>query len=110
MKKSTSSRLRHRLELQSEAQAADGGGGYARSWEHVAYVWAEVIPLEGRERLFADKIQAEATHRIHIRYRDDITTSHRLLFENRIFSIRAIRNIQERDDELEILVEEGMED
>lgn len=109
-KKTTSSSLRHRLALESEQQTPDSAGGYVRSWAHVAYVWAEITPIGGKERLFVEKIQAESTHRIRMRYRDDITPKNRLVFDNRIFSIRAIQNVGEMKDVLEIAVEEGVED
>lgn len=106
--KSTSSRLRHRLTLQQVLQTPDSVGGYTASWNDVAQLWAEILPLSGREKLFAGKIQAQSTHRISIRYRNDISSSHRLVFESRIFNIRAVMNEHERDDMLELLVEEGV--
>lgn len=106
--KSASSRLRHRLTLQQLVQTPDSAGGYTASWDDVAQLWAEILPINGRERLFAGKVQAETTHRISIRYRNDISTSHRLVFESRVFNIRAIMNEHERDDMLELLVEEGV--
>lgn len=108
-KKSTSSSLRHRLLLQQESEASDGAGGYTRSWTDVGYVWAEVMPLSGKEYLFADKLQAESTHVIRIRFRDDITTRHRFLFDSRVFAIQAIRNIYEFKDVLEIIAVEGIQ-
>jgi SPP1 family predicted phage head-tail adaptor len=107
-KTTTSSRLRHRLTLQAEVMTPDGAGGYVRTWNDVANIWAEIIPFSGRERFFSGKIQAETTHRILLRYRSDITAAHRLMFENRIFNIRAIMNAREQRDVLELLVEEGV--
>lgn len=106
-KKATSSRLRHRLMLQEEVMTPDEGGGYIRSWDDVANIWAEIVPLNGRERLFAGKLQAEVTHRVTIRYTNNISTSNRLIFESRVFNIRAVMNSMEIKDVLELLVEEG---
>ena len=107
-RKTTSSRLRHRLTLQEEVMVPDEGGGYIRSWSDVTNIWAEIIPISGRERFFAGKLQAEVTHRILMRYHSDITTAHRLVFENRIFNIRAVIYPQNQKNILEILVEEGV--
>lgn len=116
--KTTSSRLRHRLTLQQEVQTPDGGGGYTRSWQDITDLWAEIVPLagnnsstgkgSGKEVLFAGQIQAEMSHRILLRYRDDITAAMRLVYENRIFNIRSVANIDENKDTLELLVQEGV--
>lgn len=111
--KNTCSRLRHRLTLQEEVQTPDGFGGYARTWQDVADVWAEIISLAGtiksagREILFAGQLQAEVSHRILLRYRDDVAAGMRLVFENRAFNIQSVVNTDEKNETLELLVQEG---
>ena len=112
-KKNTSSLLRHRLTLQEEVQTGDDAGGYVRSWEDVTDVWAQIIPaksssLRGAENLFAAQLQASTSHLITLRYRNDITASHRLIFESRVFNIRAIADPDGKRERLELLVEEGV--
>jgi SPP1 family predicted phage head-tail adaptor len=105
--------LRHRLTLQQEARTADGAGGYVRSWNNIGELWAEISSLSNRsvfgyEKLVADQIQSVITHKIIIRYRNNIITDMRLLYESRIFNIRAIKNVNENNEILELLVEEGV--
>ena len=107
-KKNTSSRLRQRLTLQKETRVSDGAGGYSRSWQDIADLWAEIIPLSGKERLFAEQIEAPISHKILLRYRSDITPDNRLVFEGRIFNIRYVFNVNENNEALEILAEEGV--
>ncbi len=111
-KKNTASSLRHRVTLQQEIRTTDGAGGYARSWQDVADLWAEISSVNlksyGQEKFFAGKIQAEITHKIIIRYRAGITTDMRLLFGSSIFNIRSIFNRDENNEILELLVEEGV--
>lgn len=110
--KNTASSLRHRVTLQEEVQTADGAGGYTRSWQNVADLWAEITTINiksyGQERFFAGKIQAEVTHKIIIRYRDGVTSSMRLVFGSSIFNIRSVFNRNENNEILELLVEEGV--
>ncbi len=111
--KNTTSRLRHRVTLQQEIRIPDGAGGFSNSWQDMADLWAEINPanaksLYGIEKLFAGKIQAEISHKITIRYRSGMSTSMRLLFDNRAFNIRAINNIHENNEILELLVDEGV--
>lgn len=111
-KKNTASSLRHRVTLQQEIQTADGAGGYVRSWQDVADLWAEINSITaksyGQERFFAGKIQAEITHKITIRYRAGVTADMRLLFGSSIFNIRSVLNKDENNETLELLVEEGV--
>ncbi len=111
--KNTTSRLRHRLTLQQRVETPDGAGGFSSGWQDVADLWAEISPVNaksiyGFEKLFAGKIQSEISHKIIIRYRSGISTSMRLLFDNRAFNIRAIKNPDERNETLELLVDEGV--
>ena len=101
------SRLRKRVTLQSLSLTADGGGGAARGWQDVATLWAEVVPLRGAESLQAEKVTAEITHLLRLRYRSDVTPDKRLLLGGRALNIRAVLNVGERGRELEVYCEEG---
>ena len=112
-KKSTSSRLRHKLTLQEEVQNSDGAGGTIKSWQDVADLWAEIIPINtlsgaaSKKLLFGGQIQSEISHKVMVRYREGITPAMRLVFDSRIFSIRYVANIEERRESLELFVQEG---
>jgi SPP1 family predicted phage head-tail adaptor len=106
--KNTSSRLRQRLTLQQEAQAPDTAGGYTRSWQNVADLWAEITPVTGREKLFADQMQSQISHKIALRYRAGVSAGQRLVFETRAFNIRYVFNVGENNEMLELLAEEGV--
>jgi SPP1 family predicted phage head-tail adaptor len=113
VKKNTTSRLRHRLTLQHKIQSPDDAGGFNTAWHDIADLWGEIsIPnlksFYGFEKLLFGKIQSEISHKITIRYRSGISTSMRLLFDNRIFNIRAINNLYENNEILELLVDEGV--
>ena len=117
-KKTTASRLRHKLTLQQEVQTPDGAGGTSKSWTNITDLWAEIIPISGsssklnasagKEIFYGAQVQAEVSHKILLRYRDGVTPDMRLVFESRIFNIRSVANIEERRDRLELLVQEGV--
>ena len=100
--------LRHRVTIQEEVATPDGGGGYALGWADVATLWAKVEPLSARERLFAEKLDGVVTHRVVVRFRDDITAAMRVLYEGRLFNIRGVLETGERERFTEILAEEGV--
>lgn len=101
------SRLRHRLSLQQEVQTADGAGGYIRTWQTLADLWAEFQAVTGKEILIAGKLQSEVSHKITIRYRTGVTAGMRLVYDSRIFDIKAVVNKQENDEVLELWVSEN---
>ena len=104
--KTISARLRHRLTLEQEIKTPDGAGGYTKTWESVADIWAEIQPISGKERVFAGQISAEISHKITIRYRVGLNTAMRFVYNDRIFNISAILNPEEIGKTLEIWVSE----
>lgn len=111
-KKNSLSRLKRRVTLQQEVQIPDGAGGFSRSWQDVVELWAEIETISarfmyGQEKFVADKIQTETVYRFVIRRYLGISTAMRLAFENRIFYIKAVFDISESREFIEILAEEG---
>jgi len=103
--------LRHRITFEQETRADDGGGGSASTWANIfgiPTVWARVEPLSGREVLFGQQMQASVTHRITLRHKPEVTEAMRINFGGRLFNIRSIRHIEERDRWTELLAEEGV--
>jgi SPP1 family predicted phage head-tail adaptor len=74
----------------------------------VATVRARVEPLRGDERPRAMQIEAALTHRVTIRHRPDVTARMRLIFDTRIFNIRAVIDVQEQGRFLDLMCEEGV--
>jgi SPP1 family predicted phage head-tail adaptor len=98
--------LRHRLALEAPVESADGAGGVTRSYETVATLWAEVAPLSASRAIEAERPGGQVTHRIGIRFADDITTKHRFRDGNRVFRIVLLRDRDGRKRFLTIEAEE----
>jgi SPP1 family predicted phage head-tail adaptor len=98
--------MRHRLALEAPAENPDGAGGVVRSYSTVATLWAEVTPVLAARALEAERAGARITHRIGIRFSDDITTRHRLREGERIFRIVSLRDRDGRKRFLTIEAEE----
>jgi SPP1 family predicted phage head-tail adaptor len=86
--------LDRRLVLEAPVETSDGAGGVTRSYETVATLWASVEPVSARGGVEADAAGATVTHRIQIRYDDDITLRHRFRDGGAVYRIVAMR---ERD-------------
>jgi SPP1 family predicted phage head-tail adaptor len=85
---------------------ADEGGGATVTWNPVATLWAEVIPLSGREELRADGLQTVAKFEVRTRYRAGISPEMRFVFGGRVLEIQAVRDIEGRRRWLSCLCEE----
>lgn len=108
MDKSLVNRLNKRVELQEKTKTFDGFGGYIEEWTTVQKLWAEVMPVDAIENFEANKIDEKISHIISIRYKNTISTHNRLKFNERIFNIRGIVNVNEENRILEIKAEEDI--
>lgn len=96
--------------IQQFVQAgADTRGQPTGDWENLdtaATVWASIEPLTVRTAEYARAVYLEATHRVFIDYRGDVTNAMRLLYGSRVFHIGAVINMHEANVTLELLVTE----
>lgn len=100
--------LRHSIKVQRQSYVSDGAGGGVNTWTDYATIKAFIKPISGNERLFSQRLEANVTHRIFIRYRGDLTTKDRLNFNGRLMQIRALVNLEEANKFIEIYAEEGV--
>lgn len=103
--------LRERVTIERATRSADSSGGSVVSWAplgHAPTVWARVEPLSGGEALQAMRLEARITHRVTLRWRDDVSATMRLVWRARVLNIRAVTNPDERRRYLELLCEEGV--
>ncbi len=99
--------LRKRVTFQSETPTTDSAGGYALVWTDVANAWAEIKPASGNQYFVDGHLESHITHHITLRYQSGITAEMRMIYNNRLFNIRAVLNTDESNRWLELLVEEG---
>jgi SPP1 family predicted phage head-tail adaptor len=104
----TAGSLRETITVQRQVSQSDGMGGQAIQWEELFTTRAQVKPLSGREALQAMQLQASITHRIYIRYRADLTPADRILLRGLPLQIRAILNMEMRNQWLELSCDQGV--
>ena len=100
--------LREPITIQRKISVSDGMGGQAIQWIDLATVRAHVKPLSGREALQAMQLQASITHRIYMRYRADLQPSDRLVMRGQPLQIKAILNMEMRNQWLEVSADQGV--
>lgn len=102
--------LRHRIAIETRAISRDSLGGVVEEWTPVATVWAEIVPLSGREFVAAQAAQAGVTTRITIRYRDGVTPSMRILHDGVTYSIKAVLPDPTLRRHITLMCEQGVND
>jgi len=103
--------LRHRVRIETLSGASDAYGEQSKTWTPYATVWAEILPITGKERMSADQVQADITHKITIRATSTrVPPSARVVFNSqgadRIFNVINILRPAERQIALQLLVQE----
>lgn len=88
-------RLDARLTLQAPDESPDGQGGITGGWEIVADLWGQVEPLRARQGERAGSAVAQITHRVTVRYRDDVRHAMRFVHRTRNLEIRSVRDPDE---------------
>ena len=101
------SRLRHRVTFQKPSGIKKNSMGEdVPVYVDFATVWAAVEPLRGREYHEAQKIRAETTYRVTVRYLADVSPDMRIVHRNKTLEIQSVLNIDERNVEMQIVCSE----
>jgi SPP1 family predicted phage head-tail adaptor len=100
-------KLRNYITIEQPTEAFDSNGELILTWSTFAEVWAEILPLIGREFYSARQVNAELTGKIRLRFIKGITAKMRVLYENKTYEIDAPPiDPENRHKELVLLVKE----
>lgn len=107
--------LTRRIKIQRPSTIKDSVGAPCRSWLDVATVWADIQPLSGKEAVIANRISAELSHQIIVRYQSLFDSPQqvaqmRVLYKARIFNIHSALNEDEKRTQIILLASEGLDD
>jgi len=79
--------LRHRVVIEAPVAAPDGAGGEAVTWSVHATTWASIEPAGAREQVVAGGLTGVLTHRVTLRFRDDIAGGMRIACRGRHYRV-----------------------
>jgi SPP1 family predicted phage head-tail adaptor len=99
-------RLRHLVCIETPVESANEYGEPIKQWKSLCKAWAGIEPLKGNEKFSAMQVSSEVDNRIVIRWTpeaDKITTKDRVVFGGKIYDIKDVLNIDERDREINIM-------
>lgn len=83
-------RLVERVTIQQKSVTRNGLGEEVVTWGDLVTVWAEAIPLRGREFYAANQTQQVVDVRFRIRARSGLTNDMRLLWRTEPYDITAL--------------------
>ncbi|ERM17343.1 phage head closure protein [Brevibacillus laterosporus] len=89
--------LRHRITIQERLGLV---------FQDFAKVWSSIEPISANEKLERADMEQSNTHRIRIRFRRGLTSTMRIIYKDRLFSVESIIDPKERQKELELICEE----
>lgn len=98
--------LRHLVTLQRQSSSQDSVGQLLETWSEIGKEWVDIQPVNGREYFNASGERAEVTHKVRMRYGRTIAPRDRIVYGSRIFNIKAVMNIEERNRWLELMCTE----
>lgn len=104
--------LNRRVRLQQVTMTSDSEGVSGENWSDLDVVWAHISPIGGLERIQAAQTEEKITHTVTIRWRKDVTSQMRFLYQEmagaavRLFFIKNMLDPDEAHRELNCMCEE----
>lgn len=96
------------VDVQQFAATPDGQGGNAKAWSTFATVYCEFAMVAGLEHFEGMRLLPKVTHVLHTHWQAGVTAKHRISYNARLFQIRAVVNVDERNQQMMLQVEEGV--
>lgn len=96
-------KLDRRVQIKVKTSSRDSYGAEILTYSVLATVWAEIVPVSGREYFAAAQFIPEATLKIRMRYREDFDETSKIAYDGVDYDILYIAEIG-RADGLEVLV------
>jgi SPP1 family predicted phage head-tail adaptor len=91
-----------RVTLQRWTPDNDPKWGPTPGWSDIAELWANVTPVSGTEKPDGAGVQTTITHRVRMRYREDITPKDRLVYRSRVLDLLSVIDVDGQRAELAI--------
>lgn len=103
-------KLNKRITFQKAVEQTDAMGQDCMAYEDYCTVWATVKPFKASDHSLQGKLSPETTHKIYIRYRDDLEPDMRILYNGRkLYPAGTFVDLDERHELLEIQAEERVD-
>ncbi len=82
--------MRYKVELQRNVSKKDDEGFTQNIWQTEHTVWADIVPISGREFLQSGTETAEVTFKIYIRWIENVDADMRVKCGENIYLLTAV--------------------
>jgi SPP1 family predicted phage head-tail adaptor len=82
--------LKHRITIQQKTDTPDAFGQPISAWSNLVELWAHVMFVNGKEAIKSEIETSSKKASARIRYRSDIDTSMRVIFETETYNILSV--------------------
>ena len=100
--------MRHKVIIQQVTSTTDAGGGRSVAWSNYKTVFAHVEQLSAQVKFDQGVVDERGLYRFTMRFLTGVDTRNRLSFDNKIFNIDSVINLDERKKYLVIRAKEGV--
>lgn len=94
--------LRYPITIQRQTKTTDNKGNRVTAWTNVCACNASVADVSGRDFYAAQAYQAQDVVTFGIRWRNDLDTACRILFNGGVYKIEQINHLGYRGDYIHI--------
>lgn len=101
--------LNNFVTFQHLVMTQDEIGGYTSSYVDYYSCFVNIKPVKSYQKWQAEKLSLKVSHRITCRYFDGIKSDDRIMYNNRIFEVQEVINVDEANRFYEIIASEGEE-
>ncbi len=98
--------LRNKINIEHAMNVKNSVGEQTKTWSIFAEVYAEAKPIRSTERFVSQRLQTEVNFQFRVRFLSGIEHDMRVVYNERIFDIDSVLNVEERNKELIILASE----
>lgn len=96
-------KLRHRVSVVDPVETRSKSGGFKESKNTKRTVWAEVLPLAGRELVVAKQVDPRITMKVTVRGGTEIKQKDHLIFKGRKLEVEVVSDLMEIDRTIVLL-------
>lgn len=102
--------LNQLVQLQTRSAGTDALGQSSAAWTTVATLWAQAMPLRGREFFAAAQVQQENSVKFTMRWRADITATARIVWQGVPHDITGVTQLGGQRVWVEVMALAGVKD
>lgn len=101
-----SGNLKHKIDFLELIETKNSFGEIENTFALFKYAYSSIVPTSAKEYFASGQTNAQATHKIELRYLSGITPSMQIVYGSRKFEIISIINVREMNKTLQIIATE----